>query len=134
MTPPICSCGHTKLSHEVEHAPACCHCGCPGYAPLAAGQTPQPVAVDYAGLLREAKETGAPKCISFALRIEALFEQLRGRIAAEAAKEEQRRRLAEQRIAARARVKDLEEQLRAARRDARVAVHAARTVEPDVAA
>jgi hypothetical protein len=134
MTPAVCGCGHSKLSHEVEARPGCCHCACPGYEAIAPGQAPRPVEVDYAALLREAKDSGAPKCIGLAQRIEAMFEQLRVRIDAEASKEERRRALAVQRAAARARVKDLEEQLRDARREARVAVHAARAVEPDVAA
>jgi len=102
----LCTCSHNRLSHEVEEAPACAHCGCPGFQQIAPGQHPAPVPTqDYAALLREAKDTGAPKCVGLAERIEAQMEQLRERIAHE-----------HQRAAARVEVMRLERELAAARR------------------
>lgn len=107
MTGQLCRCGHNKLSHEVENAPACCHdgCGCNTFRLLTPGQSPAPVVgTDYHALLRAAKDTGAPKCVGLAERIEAQLEQLRERLKAEHARE-----------AARAEVRRLEAQLAEAR-------------------
>lgn len=110
MTGQLCRCGHNKLSHEVENAPACCHdgCGCNTFRLLTPGQSPAPVVgTDYHALLRAAKDTGAPKCVGLAERIEAQLEQLRERIDHEHA-----------RAAARAEVRRLEQELAAARKQA----------------
>lgn len=127
----LCGCSHNQLSHQVEKAPGCVHCGCEGFQTIRSGQRPQPVEAgrDWNALLAEARDIGAPKCASLADRIEAQLEQLRERIAAEHAREAERRRLAAEQQAARARVKQLEGELRDARRKARGVVHAARVAK-----
>jgi hypothetical protein len=119
-----CRCGHNKLSHEVESAPACVHedCGCVQYVarttperfvPTAVAAAPSAASAEQ--LIAAGKRSDAKRTVTLAEKIEEQLRDLRHRIVAERQLAEERAKREAEITAAKQRVAELERQLAAAR-------------------
>jgi hypothetical protein len=112
-----CRCGHNRLSHEVEDAPACVHegCGCQDFRAAIAGVPTSTVGPTAEQLIAAGKRSESKRIVALSDRIAEQLSDLGARLRQERQDSEERRKHAEAQQKARAEIERLERELAAAR-------------------